>query len=412
LSDARAFFLFLHFKLSGVRIPVGETETVFEALLKKPAWLSDAISGQVRRHSGRGLGRVTVERYRQMPTGPTSVLIVDDEPAICELIRDELVHHGYDCWTVTNSRQAKELLAIQRFNVLIADISMLEITGLDLLAYVKQHVPDCRVILITGTSGSEHLAQALMLGADDYVQKPFSPAELGGIVSEILRPDADVPNLSVRAAEAIQMSSRAQQASLESVRALACAVEAKDPYTRRHSEHVTHYAVHLARAMGLDEATVARIRIASLLHDVGKIGVPDHILTKPGVLTANEFEFIRRHPALGADIVANITLFDAEAKLIRHHHECWDGQGYPDGLAGEDIPLGSRIMQIADSIDAMLMERTYKQGYSLSKTLDELTRCAGSQFDPDIAPVAVQWCRTNTDKLVLPNRPLEAVCAA
>jgi len=347
-----------------------------------------------------------------MPTGPTSVLIVDDEPAVCDLIRDQLSDCGYDCWAVTNSRQAKELLGIQRFGLLIADIAMPYVSGLDLLAYVKQNVPDSKVILITGRSMRDHLAQALMLGADDYIQKPFSPDELSQVVAEVLKVGAEVPNLSVRAAEAIELSSQAKQASLDSVRALACAVEAKDPYTRRHSEHVAHYAVHLARAADVDKATVEQIRVASLLHDVGKIGVPDHILTKPGVLTADEFEFIRRHPALGSDIVANITLFDYEAKLIRHHHECWDGMGYPDGLAGEDIPLGSRIMQLADSIDAMLMERTYKKGYPVNEMLDELARCAGSQFDPNIAPTAAQWCRTNSDKLVLPHRPLEVVCAA
>ena len=347
-----------------------------------------------------------------MPTGPTSVLIVDDEPAVCELIRDHLSGCGYDCRAVTNPHQAKELLSIQRFGLLIADITMPQVSGLDLLAFVKQNASDSKVILITGNSMRDHLAQALLLGADDYIQKPFSPDELSNVVAEVLKGDAKAPNLSVRAAEAIELLPQAKQTSLDSVRALADAVEAKDPYTRRHSEHVAYYAVHLAAAAGADEATVEQIRIASLLHDVGKIGVPDHILTKPGRLTAEEFEFIRRHPALGADIVANITLFDREAKLIRRHHERWDGTGYPDGLAGEDIPLGSRIMQLADSIDAMLMERTYKQGYSVSKMLDELAICAGSQFDPTIAAIAAKWCRTNKEKLVLPNRPLEAVCAA
>ena len=344
-----------------------------------------------------------------MQPGPPSILIVDDEPAVCDLIRDELSDCGYECWTATNPQQARNMLSIQRFSLLIADISMPRVSGLDLLAHVKQGRPESKVILITGKSSRDYLAQALMLGADDYIEKPFSLADLADVVSEVLNGDGGIPKLSVRAAEAIETFSQAKRASLDSVRALARAVEAKDPYTRRHSEHVAHYAVHFARALGLEGPMIERIRVASLLHDVGKIGVPDHILTKPGRLTDEEFEFIRRHPALGADIVANITLFDREAKLIRHHHERWDGRGYPDALAGEQIPLGSRIMQAADCIDAMLMERTYKKGYSVNKMLDELVRCSGTQFAPDISAAAVRWCRANSNKLVLPHRPLEAV---
>lgn len=206
------------------------------------------------------------------------------------------------------------------------------------------------------------------------------------------------------AADALESKSQTRQALLDSVRALAQAVEAKDPYTRRHSEQVAHYAVSLAAAMGVSEAVVESIRVASLLHDIGKIGVPDNILTKRGALTEEEFKYIRRHPALGADILGNVALFSQEAQIIRHHHERWDGKGYPDGLAGEESPLASRIINVADCMDAMLMERTYKQGYPVETMLHEMARCAGTQFDPRIATAAVQWCRMNSDKLILPGQ--------
>jgi len=344
-----------------------------------------------------------------MRPDPASILIVDDEPAICDLIRDELSDCGYVCWTATDPRQARDLLGIRRFDLLITDISMPQVSGLDLLAHVKRRAPDSKVILITGRSSRDYLVQALMLGADDYVEKPFSTEDLVAVVSEALDSDGCIPKLPIRAAEAIETSLQAKQASFDGVRALARAVEAKDPYTFHHSEHVAYYAVHLAREVGLEEPLVERVRVASLLHDVGKIGVPDHILTKSERLTDEEFEFIRRHPALGADIVANITLFDREARLIRHHHEDWDGRGYPDALAGEQIPPGSRIMQAADCMDAMLMERTYKKGYPVGEVLDELVRCSGTQFAPEISEAAVRWCRRNSSKLVLPHRPLEAV---
>ena len=188
------------------------------------------------------------------------------------------------------------------------------------------------------------------------------------------------------------------------VRALVRAVEAKDFYTCRHSEQVAHYAVHLAQRLGLESKAVESIRIAALLHDVGKIGVPDHILVKPGPLTEEEFAIVRRHPGMGAEILSHIAMLDQEAVLVRHHHERWDGGGYPEGLCGDQTPLGARLIQIADCIDAMLMERTYKKCYSPAKMIDELIRCAGKQFDPVLAGEAVQWCRDNPDKLILPRK--------
>ena len=153
------------------------------------------------------------------------------------------------------------------------------------------------------------------------------------------------------------------------------------------------------------------IRVSALLHDVGKIGVPDRILTKPGKLTDDEFEYVRRHPPLGADILANITLFGHEALIVRHHHENWDGSGYPDGLTGEEIPWAARVINIADSIDAMLMERTYKSAYAIDRMMLELRMCAGRQFDPAIAAAALSWCDQHPDELITPARPIESLAS-
>jgi HD-GYP domain-containing protein (c-di-GMP phosphodiesterase class II) len=164
--------------------------------------------------------------------------------------------------------------------------------------------------------------------------------------------------------------------------------------------------------MGLTAAQTESLRTAAMLHDVGKIGVPDHILVKAGRLSQSEFEQIQRHPALGADILSKITLFHDEAALVRHHHERWDGKGYPDGLAGDQTPLPARIIQVADCLDAMLMERTYKIAYPVDKALAELSRCEGSQFDPVLTEVALRWCRWNSDKLILPGRETPKVLSA
>jgi len=337
-------------------------------------------------------------------TDPISVLIVDDQRSICRLIAKELSEQGFDCHTAADGRAAMEQLDSRRFKLLITDISLPGLSGLELLAYARDHCPECRTVLITGAGSRDHLAQALMLGACDYLLKPVDAGELVEAARRAMRTDDEVPALPARAAEAIEMRTQVRQASLDSVTALVRAVEAKDSYTRRHSEQVAHYAVNLAGVLGLPAPAVGSVRMASLLHDVGKIGVPDRILTKVGPLIDEEFEHIRRHPALGAEIIASITLFRTEAQLVRHHHEGWDGKGYPDGLTGEESPFVSRIICVADSIDAMLMERTYKEGYSVEKMIGELERCAGTQFDPRIAAAAVGWCRANPTKLILPKQ--------
>ena len=336
-----------------------------------------------------------------------TVLVVDDEEPILRLFCDELSAAGFNCLGTESLLVAQQWVDTQSPDLVVSDICMPDGNGLDLLAHVRKSLPDCKVILVTGNSQREYISQALLLGAFDYLEKPVDLEELAGVARRALRKDASP--LHTRAAAAMEAGTQAKRAALDSVRALARAVEAKDPYTRRHSDQVAHYAVNLAQAMGLPQATIQSIQTAALLHDVGKIGVPDHILTKSGPLSGQEFEYIRRHPALGADILANITVFGEEAQLVRHHHERWDGKGYPDSLAGEASPLGARIIQVGDCIDAMLMERTYKSGYSPQKMIGELSRCAGTQFDPNIAAVAAQWCTTHPGELILPKASVEAV---
>jgi putative nucleotidyltransferase with HDIG domain len=330
------------------------------------------------------------------------VLIVDDEPHVCELINDGLTERGFACTAMSQPRQAKQLLSHTAFDVLVADIIMPDMDGLQLLEFARAHRPACKVILITALSNTDNLTRALWLGAYDYLQKPFELEKLADTVSRAAEETGQWSHLAARAARTIQMESEFRVASLQSVRALVDAVEAKDPYTRRHSEQVTHYALHVAQCIKIPALQMESIHIAALLHDIGKIGVPDHILTKPSRLTEDEFTQIRRHPALGADILQNISMFAGEARLVRHHHEKWDGTGYPDSLAGDAIPLGSRIINVADSIDAMLMQRTYKGPYPVAKMLAELERCSARQFDPQIADAAANWCRQNPDSLILP----------
>ena len=342
---------------------------------------------------------------------PIFVLIVDDEAQVCSLMREELMAHNCVCSISGSAIDARARLVTGRFDVMVADIILPHESGLELLADVKRYVPECKVVLVTGKGSQETLAKAVFLGACDYIEKPFAK---GALVAAVLRAAASegVSELSSRSAAAIEMGVHLQHTSLESVMALARAVEAKDAYTRRHSEQVAHYATHIATSINAGQTLVRSIRIAGLLHDIGKIGVPDYILTKPGPLTEDEFGYVRQHPTLGADILSHISFLKAEATLVRHHHERWDGTGYPDGLFAESIPLGSRIIQMADSIDAMLMARTYKPAFPAAKMLDELVHQAGTQFDPELVPVAVAWCRHNPDRLIVPGHEVDTLISA
>jgi response regulator RpfG family c-di-GMP phosphodiesterase len=329
-----------------------------------------------------------------------NILVVDDEPQVCLLIADGLACKGLACQTCSDPVQAMQQIRDEAFGVIICDISMPTVSGMDLLAHARRCHPACRVILVTGVSSTRFLADALRLGAYDYFQKPFDIERLSESVHRALTDEIAGQGLTMRAARAIQQESLLSQSSLEAIAALVHAVEAKDPYTRKHSEQVTFYAANLAEKAHLPENLIESIRVASLLHDVGKIGVPDSILTKPGQLTEQEFAEIRKHPVIGARIVEKVSLLACETPLVRHHHERWDGKGYPDGLAGEDIPIGARVICVADSIDAMLMLRTYKRAYSIEEMLQELRHCAGHQFDPDLAAAAIEWCNENRSRII------------
>ena len=175
-----------------------------------------------------------------------------------------------------------------------------------------------------------------------------------------------------------------QATDVESTRAMVAAVDARDPYTRVHSVSVAAYAVAIGRRMGLSAAAVESLHNAALLHDVGKIGVPDAILTKPGPLTPEEFDTVKRHPEIAIEILGHLSVLADQLPLILHHHEHYDGHGYPAGLVGEKIPMGARILAVADALDTMLSQRTYKPAYNVDQVRAELIACSGRQFDPAV----------------------------
>lgn len=188
---------------------------------------------------------------------------------------------------------------------------------------------------------------------------------------------------------------RLNDSYVEFIRALVAAVEAKDPFTRAHSATVATHAEAMAGRMKLKSSEIDTIRAAALLHDVGKIGVPDALLTKPGPLTDDEYAVVKRHPETALAILGHISFLASERPLILHHHERFDGDGYPDGLAGEQIPLGARVLAVADAIDAMFSPRCYKPAFDRQQVRGELMACAGKQFDPNVTEIALDWLDAN-----------------
>jgi HD-GYP domain-containing protein (c-di-GMP phosphodiesterase class II) len=199
---------------------------------------------------------------------------------------------------------------------------------------------------------------------------------------------------------------------LGTLEALTASIDAKDRYTCGHSRRVAHLTQQLAEAIGLDEHTVSRCHIAGLVHDVGKIGVPEAVLLKPGKLTAEEYGWIRKHPEMGFRILKDIPQLNDILPGVLYHHERWDGRGYPQGLSGEQIPLLARLIGLADSFDAMSSTRTYRSALSRGQVLEEIARCRGSQFDPDLAATFVHLDFSEFDRLVREHQAIEFGAAA
>ena len=191
---------------------------------------------------------------------------------------------------------------------------------------------------------------------------------------------------------------------LQAAHAFVAAVEAKDPYTREHSFTTCNHAVGLALRLKLPISRLVPLRTAALLHDIGKIGIPDAILNKPGPLTPAEFNEVKRHPQLATDILRHTRFFKDELPIILHHHEWYDGSGYPAGLVGADIPFEARILGVADAVEAMFARRSYKGGYSIQRVRQELVKCSGSQFDPRVADTAIQWLDSQPERFA-PHAP-------
>lgn len=306
---------------------------------------------------------------------PWRLLVVDDMEAMRMALAQCLHLSGYDVVSAASGAEALELLRTQRFDLLLTDQAMPGLSGLELTETVSRIHPHMPIVLLTGHTDVELAKDSLRRGASDFVTKPVNIRELPILVER---------NLTRRRLEVARLQEREAQVLFAAIKALASAVDAKDPYTARHSRMVTRLALLLADAIGLPSDERYVLELSAWMHDVGKIGVPDSILTKPGCLSREEFVVMMAHPVKGGEIVGEIEELGRVADVIRHHHERVDGGGYPDGLRGEAIPLASRIILIADAFEAMTADRSYRRGLDRDAACRELRKHSGTQFDAEL----------------------------
>lgn len=314
-------------------------------------------------------------------------LVVDDEPQLRHALQRVLAGAGYRCLGAASGVEALEIMEREADVPLVfSDIHMPGMDGLTLLKHVRQRWPDCAVVMATAISEVEVAVSCLKLGALDYIVKPFQIREVTARADQALdkrRLILENRRYQHHLAELVQQQAqRIEELFLQGVQALVEALEAKDAYTRGHSARVSAYAGTLARTLGLSEKDTLLIELGAELHDVGKIGVREAVLLKPASLEPVEYDHLMQHTTIGATILAPL-LENAPAVLdvVRWHHERLDGAGRPDGLAGDDIPMHTRVVSVADSFDAMTSARPYRPALSATAALAELEHCSGSQFD-------------------------------
>ena len=322
------------------------------------------------------------------------VLIADDEPEIRSVL-SELLGAGYECAAVASAEEALELLRERAFDLVVSDIMMGGMSGLEMVPHVLRLRPETAVIMLSGMQTVESAVGAMRAGAFDYVMKPFDLLHVEAAVRRALehkslrdskrRYENQLEEMvAQRTAELDRALHSLEDAYRSTLKALTSALEARDHETRGHSERVVSFSLRLGREMGLAPAHLRSLEFGSLLHDIGKIGVPDAILRKPAALDEEEWARMREHPLHGQKILEGVEFLEGAVHVVAQHHEKWDGSGYPLGLRGEEIDITARIFAVADAFDAMTSDRVYRRGRPYEAAAAELDEYAGRQFDPDV----------------------------
>jgi len=353
-----------------------------------------------------------------------SILIVDDEPGPREAL-NMILKPFYGVYVASEGHQAMEVLRKTDVDLVIVDLKMPGLQGTDVLREIKREKNRVEVVILTGFGSLKTAMEAIRMGAADYLLKPYNVAEIISVINRILDKKKhrdlltdfltqlgdmvgsecsiqmvrDSLNNKPALAEALReifdritgpMAFNQAGNQLEFVRVLSETLENKDPFTHGHSSRVNYYSNLLAQKLNLSQADLRDLQVGAYLHDIGKLGVDTKIIYKEGPFSRQELMMMRRHPELGVELVTPIGLSQSIVSIIRHHHEYFDGSGYPDGLKGEEIPLLTRIVSTSETFDAMVTDRPYRKALPIDSIVVELKRCAGTQFDPYLVELLLE----------------------
>lgn len=358
--------------------------------------MSDGRSYTERSSSGKRASPAARSSAHTSTAAATGIqcLVVDDQPTLRSVLLGSLRALGHQCVEASSGRQALALLESTDVDVVISDVRMPEMDGVELLERVRRAYPDVAVIMVTGVADVETAVGCLRCGAYDYIVKPF---QLSGLHARVLqaaenrRLVLENQRYQHHLTDLVQQQAlRIEELFLEGVQSIVHALEAKDPYTQGHSTRVAAYAGAVARRLGFEEDDVQLVELGAELHDVGKIGVSEAILNKGSALSEEEYRHIMTHTVIGARIMAPLLRnVPAVLGIVRSHHERMDGQGLPDGLSGEEIPLNARLVSVVDAFDAMTTGRSYRPGVDPDTALGELSANSGVQFDQRVVTTFV-----------------------
>lgn len=309
------------------------------------------------------------------------ILLADGNQRIQDLASDTCAKLGYHLTIAESSEQAVERLSKHRFDLLISESESPEIDGICLLNMAKVLDPDARVMLLSDPPIQRNVFDHLRNDLDDIIWKPLDADELQFRTARCIELKQKETVTVKRHRDQIGQLYKALEASLST---LAHTVESRDPYMKGHQKGVSEIAESIALALGLDETHITGVRVAGSIHDIGKISVPVEILNKPEKLNDYEYELVKNHPQVGYDITQHIDFPWPVAKILQQHHERWDGSGYPEGLEGENILIGARILSVADVVEAMSAQRPFRSDSGIDKGMAEIKAHKGIFYDPEV----------------------------
>ena len=328
------------------------------------------------------------------------ILAVDDEEGIIDSLSIFLKRSGYDFTGVTGPVEAIELVKKEHFDLMILDFIMTPFHGDQVVEEIRKFNKELYILLLTGHKDlAPPLETIKRLDIQGYCEKSDKFDQLLLLIESGIKSIEQMNEIKKINEDLKNANELLEKSYLESIETLRYTVEAKDSYTRGHSDRVSEYSVLIGKHLGLSEKDLKTLKIGGLFHDIGKIGVPDAILQKNAKLSDEEYSEIKNHPSIGAHILSTASIFQDLIPIVKHHHERYDGHGYPSQLKGEDIPYLARIAAIADSFDAMTSRRVYRNSLSIDVVKSEFERCKGTQFDPNLTDVFLDILNNHFDEI-------------